>query len=69
MTVIQPQPSGVQWLVSLLQLNWDMLVTFSLPEINLNKQMRSSWAFHEVFGLFIFLSILLQKYEHLFDGT
>jgi hypothetical protein len=25
---------------------WDMLVTFSLPEFNLKKQMCSSWEFH-----------------------
>jgi hypothetical protein len=32
------QPPGIQWVVS--------LVTFSLPEINLKKQMYSFWPFH-----------------------
>jgi hypothetical protein len=44
MTVIQP--TGVQWVVSLLQLNWHILVTISLPEFNLKKQMCTSWAFY-----------------------
>jgi hypothetical protein len=43
MTVIQPP--GVQWVVNLLQLNWDMLMTFSLPGFNLKKQM-CPWEFH-----------------------
>jgi hypothetical protein len=42
MTIIQPP--GVQWMVSLLQLKRDMLMTFSLQEFNLKKQI--SWAFH-----------------------
>jgi hypothetical protein len=44
MTIIQTP--GVQWMVNLLQLNWDILMIFSLPEYNLKKQMCSSWEFH-----------------------
>jgi hypothetical protein len=35
MTVILT--SGVQWVVSLLQPNWDMLVSFSIPDFNLKR--------------------------------
>jgi hypothetical protein len=44
MTIIQPP--GVLRVLSLLKLKWDILVTFSLPEFNLKKQMCPSWAFH-----------------------
>jgi hypothetical protein len=44
MTVIQP--TGVQWVVSLLQIKLGYVVTFSLPEFNLKKQIYTSWAFH-----------------------
>jgi hypothetical protein len=40
MTVIQP--SGVQLVVRLLQINWDMLVTSSIPEFNLKKKICTS---------------------------
>jgi hypothetical protein len=43
MTVIQP--SGVQWVVSLLQLKVQYACDIFTPEFNLKKQMFSSWEF------------------------